>query len=83
MVEMASSVSLTLLMSYPTDHALDSEIPQNVSHNASTALCSCFAANHANQSCFGGMNAYSIHWQTHLYNYMFNKDNIEHTTQIK
>ena len=56
---------------------------------ASTALCSCFAANRANESCFGGMNAYSIHWQIHLHNYMrhntpfytFNKDNIEHVTQ--
>ena len=58
---------------------------------ASTALCSCFGANRANESYFRGINAYSILWQIHSHNYMrqntpfytFNKDNIEHVTQLK
>jgi len=100
-IEMVSSVSLTLFMSHPTDCAKDGEItksvPQSVSRRAccgklaSTALCSCLAANCANESCFGGMNAYSIHWQTHFHNYMrhntpfytFNKDSIEHVLQVE
>ena len=49
------------------------------------------SANRPNESCFGEKNAYSIHWQTHLHNYMlhnkpfytFNKDNIEHVTPVK
>jgi len=72
LVGMSSSVSLTLFMSDPTDRAKDDEItyvPQSVSHRtccgklASTALCSCFAANHANESSFWGTNTYSIQWQ--------------------
>jgi len=52
MFGMASPVSLTLFMSYPTDRWSGKL--------ASTALCSCFAANHENESCFGGMNTPSI-----------------------
>ena len=101
MVGMEPSLSLTLFMSYLIDGAKDGEIT-NIRPSvflaelvlgklASTALCSCFAANHAPESRFGETNAYSIHWLIHLHNYMwhnilfytFNKDNIEHVAQVK
>ena len=89
MDRMPSSVNLTLFMSSPLGHAKDS-VSCRVCYGklTSTTLCSCFAANHTNVSCFVGTNTYSIHWQVHLHNYKryntpfytFNKDNIEYVS---
>jgi len=91
MVGMSSSVSLTLFMSYLIDRANDAKIktyvPQSISRRACcakiafAAICSCFAPNHANKTCFEG----TIHWLIHLHNYKryvkpfyrFNNDDIE------
>jgi len=100
MVGMASSVTLILFMSDSTDRAIDGKItnirsskclPQSllwkVGFHCNLFM---FCGQSRKRVLFWGMNAYSIHWQTHLHNYMqhntlfytFNKNNIEHVTQM-
>jgi len=96
---MASFVSLTRFMSCPTDRDIDSEItntrsskclPQSLLWQVDFHWTPfAFRSQSLKQILFWGINAYYIHWQIHLHNYMrqntqfytFNKDNIEQETQ--
>jgi len=78
MVGMASSVSLTLFMSYTIDHAKDSEITNIHSSKCFTqsllwqVAFHCTLFRFCSQTCkrvlFWGINVHSIHWQIHLHN---------------
>ena len=78
-VGMASCLSLTLFISYPTDRAKGGEItnihsskcfPQSLLQQVGFhCTLFVFRSQSHKRVLFWGMNAYSIHWQIHLHNY--------------
>jgi len=78
-------------MSYSIDHAEDGELARRFSQSLlrqvgfHCTLCSCLAANHANESCFLGTNAYIPSTDYKRHNtpfYTFNNDNTEFVIQV-